>query len=696
MYTPLWEFCRHKYIVYTEGVSASGRLKFHLLCGSVLVSHPRQWDTPETLTMVEGKNVVTVQDDEWSDVEQVYRRLEDNSGLAEAIAAENRKYYQLLSADGISCYALELLKCYSEAMMYTPPELLVGLLAVLLGTLLLLRSPRKRLSPRFRFPMLGDTIQMAKRPSAFLFSRYKEFGPVFTLDLMGSIYYVIADLEAQRRYLYRTEGADAAIPIKAFKMLTEVPSPNSDRVNHPIWRKVTMAAVGPQALQTLFPPVLRVVQSHVDSWGALAAAHQQGEQQAQQGIQVPIYQSARRLGLALSVDVLAGVELPATVDRGQFKQQMEMWMDGLFGLPLAFPGSKFARALAAKDWLLARIMPAIREVHQEFTREWDAASGDMGTMAERMIRQLDRQAAESVAGGGGGDGQAAAEGGGSSASSRTGSADGSSLRAAGAGGCDVAGGGGAAQQQAKEKELLHTLGRLPQAGVLGFFAGKFTGLRESAFAVLQTAAAAADTTRVTLLSTLALVAMSLRVQEEIFAEQQRVIAEFGAELSYKAVSNMPYTEAVVKETLRLLPPAAGGMRVLTEPLQVGDVVTVPKGALILSYSNLMHCIDPALWDGNTAVDEPAHMDWRNNFEGAFRPERWLSEETRPKYYYAFGVGKHSCVGAQLVYMEVKIMLALLVRKFRMRLQTPDMLSRATWLPFLAPAAGTDTMILEAR
>ena len=50
------------------------------------------------------------------------------------------------------------------------------------------------------------------------------------------------------------------------------------------------------------------------------------------------------------------------------------------------------------------------------------------------------------------------------------------------------------------------------------------------------------------------------------------------------------------------------------------------------YSYLLHCLDPVLWDGDTSVDVPAHMDWRNNFEGAFRPERWLSEETKPKYY----------------------------------------------------------------
>ncbi len=31
---------RHKYIIHTEGNTESERLKYHLLCGSVIISHP--------------------------------------------------------------------------------------------------------------------------------------------------------------------------------------------------------------------------------------------------------------------------------------------------------------------------------------------------------------------------------------------------------------------------------------------------------------------------------------------------------------------------------------------------------------------------------------------------------------------------------------------------------------------------------
>ncbi|KAI8219898.1 hypothetical protein K4K57_011938 [Colletotrichum sp. SAR 10_99] len=37
------EFCRYKYIIHTEGVSYSGRLQFHQLCESVILSPPIEW-----------------------------------------------------------------------------------------------------------------------------------------------------------------------------------------------------------------------------------------------------------------------------------------------------------------------------------------------------------------------------------------------------------------------------------------------------------------------------------------------------------------------------------------------------------------------------------------------------------------------------------------------------------------------------
>ncbi|KAG2425711.1 hypothetical protein HXX76_013553 [Chlamydomonas incerta] len=120
-FTPLWDFCKHKYILYTEGNSYSGRLKYHVLCGSVIISHPRKYDTMLSALMQEGSHIVTTADNEWSDVAQVHQRLESNPRLAESIGNSTARLGDLLTEDGVSCYLLALLRAYAAAMTYAPP-----------------------------------------------------------------------------------------------------------------------------------------------------------------------------------------------------------------------------------------------------------------------------------------------------------------------------------------------------------------------------------------------------------------------------------------------------------------------------------------------------------------------------------------------------------------------------------------------
>ncbi len=46
-------------------------------------------------------------------------------------------------------------------------------------------------------------------------------------------------------------------------------------------------------------------------------------------------------------------------------------------------------------------------------------------------------------------------------------------------------------------------------------------------------------------------------------------------------------------------------------------------------------------------------DWRNHYESAFRPERWLAEGPKP-LYLTFGTGAHTCLGMSFVYLVGKV------------------------------------------
>ncbi|KXZ56842.1 hypothetical protein GPECTOR_1g76 [Gonium pectorale] len=386
-------------------------------------------------------------------------------------------------------------------------------------------------------------------------------------------------------------------------------------------RKAMLSTLGPQGLAVFLPRVMKVMTAHVAEWEAA-------------GRMPSLFRAARRLGLDLSVDVVMGVELSPRVDRAWFKKQVETWLDGMFGLPLRFPGSTLSRAVAAKEALLAALMSEEEVVrdHQMSRDKWEAAQGNVSAVLEGMSRESPS-------------------------------------------------------------------GIIPLKHVqrMGLFGDGGSDLRDSAMSIMHGVFAAADTTRWALFNTLALVAMSPRVQEKVFQEQQQVISEHGSEMSLPALGAMSYLEAALKEAMRLLPATSGGLRQLTEPLKVGDTV-LPAGSMIWLYSHLMHCLDPALWDGRTDYDVPPHMDWRHNFELAFRPERWLGGEgeAAPKYYFTFGTSSHLCAGKNLAYLEVKVMLAMLLRKHTLRLQTPDMLKRCRFFPFTIPPGGTDTLVLVPR
>ncbi|KAK0707903.1 hypothetical protein B0H67DRAFT_450753, partial [Lasiosphaeris hirsuta] len=119
-------FCRYKYVLYTEGVTYSGRLQFLQMCRSVLIAPPFAWLQHTThlvrpvfaadlgLRGGEGGGRKSVPDDQgvkaawptryapeeanavfvssdWSDLEATIRWLDENPGIAEGIAARQRE-----------------------------------------------------------------------------------------------------------------------------------------------------------------------------------------------------------------------------------------------------------------------------------------------------------------------------------------------------------------------------------------------------------------------------------------------------------------------------------------------------------------------------------------------------------------------------------------------------------------------------
>ncbi|KAL3795357.1 hypothetical protein HJC23_009530 [Cyclotella cryptica] len=142
------------------------------------------------------------------------------------------------------------------------------------------------------------------------------------------------------------------------------------------------------------------------------------------------------------------------------------------------------------------------------------------------------------------------------------------------------------------------------------------------------------------------------VWERVRAEQNDIRSRYGDDFNQEVLNESVYLDAVIKETLRLQPPEMGELRAVKNTVVV-DGNQVPKGWCVLFNVKQTHYNDPSTYE-----EDGSHMDHRKGF----RPERWMSESTKPMEWMPFGEGRRRCIGERLAMTEMKIFLAIFARK----------------------------------
>ena len=117
-------------------------------------------------------------------------------------------------------------------------------------------------------------------------------------------------------------------------------------------------------------------------------------------------------------------------------------------------------------------------------------------------------------------------------------------------------------------------------------------------------------------------------------------------------AQLPYTEMVILEALRLYPPLWVMARVAREDVSLGGHA-IPAGTLLLMSQWVSHR-DP------TVFVEP----------DAFQPERWADglEKRLPRFaYFPFGGGTRGCIGSGFAMTEAIVLLATIAQRFALSL-----------------------------
>ena len=168
--------------------------------------------------------------------------------------------------------------------------------------------------------------------------------------------------------------------------------------------------------------------------------------------------------------------------------------------------------------------------------------------------------------------------------------------------------------------------------------------------IMTFVAAGHETTANALTWTFYLLSQHPEVREKLLAELKSVLN--GRAPTLDDLPNLPYTEWVLNESMRLYPPAWTQGRRATEAFEL-DGVHFPAGTMVMFSQWVIHRL-PDIWG------DPE----------AFRPERWdpaNGQKVPPWSYFPFGGGPRICIGMPFAQLEAKLLLAAILQHYTPRL-----------------------------
>jgi cytochrome P450/NADPH-cytochrome P450 reductase len=147
------------------------------------------------------------------------------------------------------------------------------------------------------------------------------------------------------------------------------------------------------------------------------------------------------------------------------------------------------------------------------------------------------------------------------------------------------------------------------------------------------------------------------VMRKLRDEVDEVIGD--AQIRVEHLSKLPYLTAIMRETLRLQPPASARSVSSAEDTTLSNGKYAIKANTSIVAQNWVAMRDPAVW-GEDAL--------------AFRPERMLDgkfEALPPNAWQPFGFGMRGCIGRPFAWQEITLAIASIIQKFDLSFVDPS-------------------------
>lgn len=135
------------------------------------------------------------------------------------------------------------------------------------------------------------------------------------------------------------------------------------------------------------------------------------------------------------------------------------------------------------------------------------------------------------------------------------------------------------------------------------------------------------------------------IQEKVYEE----VANLANDMSLTDYSNLKYLEYVIKESLRLYPPVPYISRKVVKNIKVGKLLLAKNTEIAIHIFDIHR--------------DPKHFPDPDRFDPArFTPESTVNRH--PYAYIPFSAGLRNCIGQRFAMLELKILIAAIVKRYR--------------------------------
>ncbi|MEM8933019.1 MAG: cytochrome P450, partial [Acidobacteriota bacterium] len=158
-----------------------------------------------------------------------------------------------------------------------------------------------------------------------------------------------------------------------------------------------------------------------------------------------------------------------------------------------------------------------------------------------------------------------------------------------------------------------------------------------------------------------------KVYDRIQAELDEVVGS--GPITAEAVQALRYLDAVIQESTRMRPASAiSAFREVLQHFELQGYTVQPGWAIAHSFPVMSRRAD--------LFPEPDR----------FRPERFMNRTPEPYHWSPFGGGSRVCAGRGVAQVELKVVLATILRRRRLKLVDPEVgITRSG--QFIAPTGG---------